>query len=70
MTDDPSTPDISTSPGPYGLVIDGTRQLIAQCAKAIEGGTLSDAQSADVGEFLGVLANWLEALTSAASDGA
>ena len=67
MTDDHSTTDMSTSPGPYGLIIDGTRQLIAQCAQAIEGDTLSDVQSEYVGEFLGVLANWLDTLASAAS---
>lgn len=68
MTDDHRTTDMSTSPDPYGLVIDGTRQLIAQCAKALEGGTLGDVQSEYVGEFVGVLANWLDTLNSAASD--
>ena len=68
MTDDPHTTDMSTSPDPYGLVIDGTRQLIAQCAKALEGGTLDGVQSEYVGEFVGVLANWLDTLESAASD--
>ncbi len=67
MTDDHSTTGIPTSPDPYGLVIGGTRQLIAQCAQALEGNTLSGVQSEYVGEFLDVLANWLDTLASAAS---
>ncbi len=67
MTDDHSAPGIPTSLDPYGLVINGTRQLIAQCAQALEGNTLSNTQSEYVGEFLGVLANWLDTLASAAS---
>ena len=70
MTDDHHTTNMSTSPDSYGLVIGGTRQLIAQCAKALEGGTLEGAQSEYVGEFVGVLANWLDTLVSAASDAA
>ena len=68
MTSDNAPPDVSPLPDPYGLVINGTRQLIALCAQALEGSTLSSTQSEDVGEFVGVLANWLDTLASAASN--